>query len=160
MLTIKEVMRPAWQDLRKAPEDSTTTTTVMIVFTCTSGLLDLCPRSYLPPWTLSAYPVDSYHILSFYHTLSFSAHPVNLSKFIIWLFVRRLQSQQKKLVKKSHFPPFEQCACAFVGHFFVFWFLFLIPFFLFLAGVFLCAGHLFLGNYRKEQSILLLYWDW
>ena len=99
---------------------TTTTTTVMIVFTCTSGLLDLCPRSYLPPWTLSAYPADSYHILSFYHTLSFSAHPVNLSKFIIWLFVRRLQSQQKKLVKKSHFPPFEQCACAFVGHFFVF----------------------------------------
>ena len=35
---------------------TTTIIIIMIVLTCTSGLLDPCPRSYLPPWTLSTYP--------------------------------------------------------------------------------------------------------
>ena len=82
-----------------------TNTSIMIVFTCTSGLLDPCPRSCLPPSTLSTYP--GHHTLSFstypgHHTLSFLTYPGHHTLSFEWW-----------RVWYSHF-----CFCVCAGHFF------------------------------------------
>ena len=56
-------------------------------------------------------------ILSYFVLFSSSGQLIKVYHLVV---CEKIAESTKKLVKKSHFPPFEQCACAFVGHFFVF----------------------------------------
>ena len=56
-------------------------------------------------------------ILSYFVIFSSSGQLIKVYHLVV---CEKIAESTKKLVKKSHFPPFEQCACAFVGHFFVF----------------------------------------